>query len=50
MKIKNIDDKGNLASYIPELANVDSENFRIHISTIENFNFGIGNYNDTFSI
>ncbi len=50
MKIKNIDDKGNLASYIPELANVDSENFGIHISTIENFNFGIGNYNNTFSI
>lgn len=49
-KIKNIDDKGNLASYIPELKNVDSAYFGVHISTIDNFNFGVGNCDDTFSI
>ncbi len=49
-KIKNIDDEGELASYIPELANVDPENFGVHISTINHSNFGIGNCYDKFSI
>lgn len=49
-KIKRIEDKGELAFYIPELANVDSENFGIHLSTIDQVNFGIGNYEDKFSI
>ena len=49
-KIKNIDDEGNLASYIPELKNVDSESFGVHISTIDNFNFGVGNCYEKFSI
>ncbi len=49
-KIKVVEDKGELASYIPELAYVDSENFGIHISTLEQGNFGIGNYTDKFSI
>lgn len=48
--VKSIDDKGQLASYIPELANIDSENFGIHISTIDHVNFGIGNCYDKFSI
>ncbi|WP_338793968.1 glutaminase [Bernardetia sp. MNP-M8] len=49
-KIKVVEDKGELASYIPELAYVDSENFGIHISTLDQSNFGIGNYTDKFSI
>ena len=49
-EVKNIDDKGQLASYIPELANVDSEKFGVHITTINNNNFGIGNFEDKFSI
>lgn len=49
-KIENIDDKGHLASYIPELANVASENFGVHITTINNDSFGIGNCYDKFSI
>jgi len=49
-KIKGIEDKGLLASYIPELANVNSENFGVYISTIDQVNFGIGNCNDKFSI
>lgn len=39
-----------MASYIPELSNVDPKNFGVHISTINQVNFGIGNYNDKFSI
>ncbi|WP_430410753.1 glutaminase [Kordia sp.] len=49
-KIKDIDDKGNLASYIPELENVNSACFGVHISTIDTLNFGVGNYHDKFSI
>lgn len=49
-KIKNTEDKGEMASYIPELSNVDPKNFGVHISTIDQVNFGIGNYNDKFSI
>lgn len=49
-KVKNIEDKGQLASYIPELAHVDSENFGIHLSTIDHVNFGEGNCYDKFSI
>lgn len=49
-KIKNIEDKGNLASYIPELKNVDPENFGVHIATIDHFNFGVGNCYDKFSV
>ncbi len=49
-KVKNIDDNGQLASYIPELANVDPENFGVHISTINHLNFGSGNCYDKFSI
>lgn len=49
-KIKKIDDKGSIASYIPELENVDSDSFGVHITTIDNFNFGVGNCYDTFSI
>jgi len=49
-QINNIDDKGQLASYIPELANIDSEKFGIHISTIDQVNFGLGNCYDKFSI
>jgi len=50
IKIKDIDDKGKLASYIPELENVDSTSFGVHISTLDNLNFGVGNYQDKFSI
>jgi len=49
-KIKNIEDKGEMASYIPELAKVDPKNFGVYISTINQVNFGIGNCNDKFSI
>lgn len=49
-KVKQLEDKGKLASYIPELAHVDSEKFGVYISTIDEFNFGIGNCYDKFSV
>ena len=49
-KVNNIEDKGELASYISELANIESRNFGVHISTTAHFNFGLGNFQEKFSI
>ena len=43
-------ERGNIATYIPELASVDIKNFGIYINPISNENFGIGNWNQAFSI
>ena len=49
-KVRVIPDKGEIASYIPELANVNHENFGIHISCTDNLTFGIGDFEKKFSI
>lgn len=43
-------DQGSPASYIPELANVAPDKFGVHFSDINNNTFGIGDYQDKFSI
>tara|TARA_R110002167_G_scaffold132109_3_gene316195 strand:+ start:1913 stop:2827 length:915 start_codon:yes stop_codon:yes gene_type:complete len=43
-------DKGVVASYIPELANVDINKFGVHLRTCEGTEYGIGDYNEKFSI
>lgn len=48
--VKNSENNGHVASYIPELANVNPDNFGIHLSTVDNVNYGIGNYLEKFSI
>ncbi|MBK7410042.1 MAG: glutaminase [Saprospirales bacterium] len=48
--VRNEEDAGKLASYIPELAKVDPEKFGVHFSAIDRFEFGIGDYRDKFSI
>lgn len=49
-KIKPTEDQGKIASYIPELANVDADKFGVHIASIDQTNFGIGNCYEKFSI
>ena len=49
-QVKTIEDKGAIASYIPELSNVDSAHFGVHLSTIDQSNFGIGDCHTKFSI
>ena len=49
-KIAPIENKGELATYIPELATIDSEKFGVHISTVTNTNFGLGKYQEKYSI
>ncbi|RXR20362.1 glutaminase [Flavobacterium amnicola] len=41
---------GNIATYIPELANVHPDKFGISLTTINGDNFGIGDSNERFSI
>lgn len=49
-ELKNIEDIGKVANYIPELGTVSPTNFGINITTINKQSFGIGNYNEKFSI
>lgn len=49
-QVKDLEDQGTLASYIPELARVNPEKFGVHLSTIEGEQYGIGDYQERFSI
>ncbi len=49
-RTKVLDDKGSLPSYIPELERINADFFGVHISTIDNLNFGVGNCQEKFSI
>ena len=46
----SLPDKGKLATYIPELANIDPSKFGVHMTKVDGTNFGIGNNLDKFSI
>lgn len=48
--IKNLEDRGEIASYIPELLKVDPGSFGVHLTTVNDINFGTGDYNQAFSI
>lgn len=43
-------DSGKIATYIPELAKVDSSKFGIHLVNSENKEFQAGDFNEAFSI
>ncbi|QXP79327.1 MULTISPECIES: glutaminase [Winogradskyella] len=49
-KISLIKDEGKVATYIPELANVNPDMFGVHVTKIDGTNFGIGNHLEKFSI
>ncbi|HPE41294.1 MAG TPA: glutaminase [Bacteroidales bacterium] len=49
-QIRKLENKGELASYIPELTTIDPDKFGIFISTVHQGTFGIGDYLDRFSI
>lgn len=42
--------RGETASYIPELANIDSEKFGMHLIDIDKRNYAVGDADETFSI
>ncbi|MUU77054.1 glutaminase [Winogradskyella endarachnes] len=47
---KPLKDKGKLATYIPELANVNPEKFGVHLTKIDGTCFGLGDNLERFSI
>ena len=49
-QILNGENLGKVASYIPELAKVDGDKLGIHYCGINSDNFGIGDYQEKFSI
>ncbi len=48
--VKKVNDIGKVANYIPELAFVKADNFGVHISTIKKEGFGVGDFDQKFSI
>ncbi len=48
--VVSIKDKGTIASYIPELAHVDINNFGLHLRTKDGNEYGVGDYTTPFSI
>jgi glutaminase len=48
--LKSVENTGEVASYIPELATVDSEKFGIYVNRINGENFMIGDWDTKFSI
>lgn len=49
-ELGNMDDLGEVATYIPELAGVDPGKLGIHLATIENDHYYYGDSNEKFSI
>lgn len=48
--LKATEDKGEVAAYIPELANVSKDHFGIYLNRIQEDNYGVGDYQLPFSI
>lgn len=49
-KIIKEENRGNSASYVPELAKVDVTSFGIHLLTLDGNEYSVGNWNNKFSI
>jgi glutaminase len=49
-ELKEIKDPGEVASYIPELRNVDARKLGAHLTTIDNNHYYFGDSNEKFSI
>lgn len=50
IELNGLKDKGEVASYIPELKNVDPSKLGVHLTTIENDHFSFGDSTEKFSI
>ncbi|MFT5834805.1 MAG: glutaminase [Cognaticolwellia sp.] len=48
--MSNIENIGNVAAYIPELGNVNPNHFGVHLATIKNKQYAIGDSEISFSI
>jgi glutaminase len=50
VELRKIEDIGKVASYIPELSNIDPNKFGIHLATLDDQSYGLGDFNEKFSI
>lgn len=48
--LKSTENSGHVASIIPELAKIDPDQFGVYLTTVDNREFGIGEYDTKFSI
>lgn len=48
--LENFEDKGIVASYIPELATVNPNKFGVHLTTVKGKQHAFGDFNENFSI
>lgn len=49
-ELKNVDDCGKVATYIPELSQVDPNKMGIHLATVHESHYSFGDSNEKFSI
>jgi glutaminase len=49
-QLTDFEDLGNVASYIPELHNVNPSKFGVHLTTVSNKHFSMGDADEKFSI
>lgn len=48
--VRHEENIGQVASYIPELAKIEAANFGVHLLTIDNNEYGAGNWQEKFSV
>ncbi|MEE4254288.1 MAG: glutaminase [Desulfuromusa sp.] len=49
-ELQSLEDRGQVAAYIPELSHVDPNQFGAHLTTVKNEHFFLGDSNTKFSI
>ncbi len=49
-EVKSLEDKGQVAQYIPELRSVVPHHFGVHVSTLDGYDGGVGDHRTKFSI
>lgn len=49
-ELSKVENKGNVAAYIPELFKIDPNKFGVQLTTVEGNNFCFGDWNERFSI
>jgi glutaminase len=48
--VNQVEDKGKVASYIPELSCIDKNNFGIHLRSVDGKEYSVGDFDKHFSI
>ena len=49
-QVRTLENKGKVATYIPELSKVDPDKFGVHLMTLDKQQYGIGDFKEKFSI